>query len=82
MGAALQQLNDDFGKPIAFYSRKLNATQQRYFKFDCELLAAYKAVNHFHCLVEGRAFTLWNDLKSLFAAFYSKSDQPIGRRAR
>ena len=82
IGAVLQQLHDDIWKPIAFFSRKLDATQQRYSTFDRELLAAYKAVNHFHYLVEGRAFTLWSDHKPLIAAFHSKCDQLIGRRAR
>ena len=59
----------------------LDATPQRYSTFHRELLATYKAVNHFH-LIEGRAFTLWSDHKPLVAAFHSKSDQLIGRRAR
>ena len=81
IGAVLQQLHDDIWKPIAFFSRKLDTTKQRYSTFDRELLAAYKAVNHFHYLVESRAFTFWNDHKPLVAAFRSKSDQLIGRRA-
>jgi len=82
IGGVLQQKHDDVWKPIAFFSRKLDKTQQRYSAFDRELYAAYKAVRHFHFLIENKKFTLFTDHKPLVAAFYSRSDQVIMRRAR
>ena len=82
VGGVLQQQHDGIWKPIAFFSRKLDKTQQRYSAFDRELYAAYKAVRHFHFLIENKKFTLFADHKPLVAAFYSRSDQVIMRRAR
>ena len=82
LGSVLQQKHGEVWKPIAFYSRKLDKTQKKYSAFDRELLAAYKSVKHFLYLVDGMKFTLVTDHKPLVSAFYSKSDQVIGRRAR
>ena len=82
IGGVLQQKHDEIWKPIAFFSRKLAKTQQRYSTFDRELFAAYKAVRHFHFLIEGKKFTLFTDHKPLVSAFYSRSDQIILRRTR
>ena len=82
IGGVLQQKQYNEWKPIAFFSRKLDKTQQRYSAFDRELFAAYKAVRHFHFLIEGIKFTLYTDHKPLVSAFYSRSDQVILRRAR
>ena len=82
IGGVLQQQHDGISKSIAFFSRKLDKTQQRYSAFDRELYAAHKAVRHFHFLIKNKKFTLFTDHKSLVAAFYSRSDQVIMRRAR
>ena len=82
ISAVLQQKHGDEWKPIALFPRKLYSTQQRYSTFDRELLAAYRAVNHFHFLIDGVKFTLLIDHRPLVAAFYSKNDQIISRRAR
>ena len=44
IGAALHDSSRETAKPIAFFSKKLSATQTCYSTFDRELLAAYLAV--------------------------------------
>ena len=56
--------------------------KKKYSTFDRELLSAYKAIRHFHYLIEGVKFTLVTDHKPLISAFYSRSDQLLTRRAR
>ena len=75
IGAVLQQKHEEVWKPIAFFSTKLDATQQKYSTFDQELLSAYKAIWHFHYLIKGVKFMLVTDHKPLISAFYSRSDQ-------
>ena len=82
IGAVLQQQHASEWKPVAFFSRKLDAAQKRYSTFDRELFAAYKSLHHFHFLIDGIKFALLTDHKPLVAAFYSKKDQIIARRAR
>ena len=41
----------------------LNATQQRYSAYDHELLTCVLRICHFHCMLEGRPFTLYTDHK-------------------
>jgi transposase InsO family protein len=55
-------------RPLAFFSKKLSPTQQRYSTFDRELLGAYLAVKHFQHLLEGREFILYSDHKPLVHA--------------
>ena len=52
-------------KPLAFFSRKLNASEAKYSTLDRELLARVVAICHFRCLVEGRTFTPNTDHKLL-----------------
>jgi hypothetical protein len=42
MGVVLQQRVDNAWQPLAFFSRKLNPTQQKYSAYDRELLAIYE----------------------------------------
>lgn len=49
IGAVLQQ----HGRPIAFYSRKLKPTEQRYSVSQKELLAVYDAMRTWRCYLEG-----------------------------
>ena len=81
-GAVLQQKHEEVWKSIAFFSRKLDATQQKYSTFDRELLSAYKAIWHFHYLIEEVKFTLVTDHKPLISAFYSRSNQLLTRKAQ
>ena len=80
--AVLQQLHDDIWKPIVFFQKAWcnSATVFHIWsRASHGMQSCY--VNHFDYLVEGRTFTLWSDHKPLVAAFCSKSDQLISRRA-
>ena len=79
IGAALQQVTARGPAPIAFYSRKLSPTEQRYSTFDRELLAVYSAVRHFRHFLEAVPFTVLTDHMPLVDAVSKKSD-PISKR--
>jgi len=75
MGAVLQQRVQDAWQPLAFFSRKLSATQQKYSAYDRELLAIYEAVRYFRHMLEARHFTILTDHKPLTFAFHQKRDK-------
>ncbi|GBL74957.1 Transposon Tf2-9 polyprotein [Araneus ventricosus] len=82
IGAVLQQYENSTWKPIAFYSKKLNDTQQNYSTYDRELLGIYLSVKHFKHYLEGRTFTIYTDHKPLIFAFHQKLDKAVPRQAR
>ncbi|GBO25889.1 Transposon Ty3-I Gag-Pol polyprotein, partial [Araneus ventricosus] len=82
IGAVLQQYENSTWKPIAFYSKKLNDTQQNYSTYDRELLGIYLSVKHFKHYLEGRTFTIYTDHKPLIFAFHQKLDKAAPRQAR
>ena len=61
LGAALVQ----DGKPVAFASKALTPTEQRYANIEHELLAIVFGVEHFHTYVFGRTFSVFTDHKPL-----------------
>jgi cleavage and polyadenylation specificity factor subunit 1 len=61
MGAVLQQRVKNDWQPLAFFSKKLNAVQQRYNAYDRELLAIYEAIKHFRHMLETRHFVVFTD---------------------
>ena len=61
MGPALQQKESGGWRPLAFFSAKLSATQQRYSAFDRELLGVFLALRHFRFELEGRKFHTLTD---------------------
>ena len=67
IGAALQQRESATAawQPLGFFSKKLDATQQRYSAYDRELLACVQGIRHFRFMLEGRPFTLYTDHKPL-----------------
>ena len=79
VGAALQQKESGVWCPIAFFSAKLSATQQRYSAFDRELLGVFLALCHFHFELEGRKFHILTDHLPLVSAlsFVSPPAKPI-----
>ena len=79
IGAALQQMTSKGPAPIAFFSRKLSPTEQRYSTFDRELLAVYAAVRHFRHFLEAVPFDVLTDHMPLVDAVSKKSD-PISKR--
>jgi hypothetical protein len=70
VGAVLQQRRGDCWQPLTFYSKKLDSAQKKYSAFDRELLAAYLAVRHFRCLLEGGQFAVFTDHKPLTYAVH------------
>ena len=61
--------------PIAFFSRKLSATEKNYSAFDRELLGSNEAIKHFRHFFEARPFTLYTDHKPLTYALPSASER-------
>ncbi|KAL0148283.1 hypothetical protein M9458_056429 [Cirrhinus mrigala] len=67
IGAVLSQTQRGVEKPIAFASRALNQTEQRYSVGEREALACIWACERWHLYLYGRAFTLRTDLQALTA---------------
>jgi RNase H-like domain found in reverse transcriptase/Integrase zinc binding domain/Integrase core domain len=82
VGAVLQQGEEGRMQPLAFFSKKLDSTQQQYSMFDRELLACYKAVRHFRWLLEGRRFHILSDHKPLSFALHKVADAWSARQQR
>lgn len=79
VGAVLEQQIDGVWQPLAFFSRQLRASEQKYSTFDRELLALYLAVRHFRFLLEARPFTAFVDHKPLTFVM-SKLSEPWSAR--
>ena len=82
IGAVLQQLLDGQWCPLAYFSRKLSPTEQRYSTFDRELLAVYCAIRHFRHFLEAREFHILTDHKPLTHSLNSKPDKHSPRQVR
>lgn len=80
LGAVLQQRVEDTWQPLAFFSKKMNPTQQRYSAYDRELLAVYESVKHFRHMLEARHFTIFTDHKPLIFAFQQKDQKGSPRQ--
>ena len=53
------------GKPIAFYSRKLTDSQQRYTVTDRELLSIVETLKDFRTILIGQKLRIYTDHKNL-----------------
>ena len=73
--AALEQVIEGDVNPLAFFLRKLTATQTRYSTFDRELLAVYETIRHFRYFLEGRTFHIQTDHKPLTTAMKSLTEK-------
>jgi hypothetical protein len=82
VGAVLQQQSGPQWQPLAYYSCKLDAAQQKYSAFDRELLAAYLSVRHFRFMLEGRDFVIFSDHKPLSFALQRVSEPWSARQQR
>lgn len=82
VGAALHQVVKGQSYPVAFFSKRLSASQRVYSTFDRELLASYLSVLHFKHIIEGRVVHLFTDHKPLVAAFYSHNPAKSDRQQR
>jgi hypothetical protein len=60
VGASLQQRASPSSpwQPLGFFSKKLEAAQQRYSAFDRELWACFAGIRHFRYMLEGRRFAI------------------------
>jgi len=82
VGAVLQQWQGRAWAPLAFFSKKLEAAQQKYSAFDRELLVAYLAVRHFRSMLHGREFSILSDHKPLSFAIDRVSGPWSARQQR
>lgn len=83
VGATLQQCVNNNWVPLAYFSVKMTAAQQKYSTYDKELLAIYLSVQYFRQMFEGRDLIIYTDHKPLAFAFsklYSNKESP--RRTR
>ncbi len=61
LGAVMTQNN----RPLAFFSRKLSPTQQKYSVTEQELLAIVETLKEFKCMLWGQTITVYTDHKNL-----------------
>ena len=72
IGGVLQQYLNDMWCPLAYFSRKLTLTEQKYSTYDRELLAVYSAICHFRHFLEAHGFCVLTDHKPLSYNLNSK----------
>lgn len=65
VGAVLVQIQEGIRRPIAFFSRKLSASQKKYAPTEKECLGVLMAIEKFRHFVEGSKFTVITDAQSL-----------------
>lgn len=82
IGGVLQQLKDGHWQPLAFFSRKLSPTQQKYSPYDRELLAIYESIKYFRHWLEATTFTIYTDHKPLCYAFHERKTKCSPRQYR
>ncbi len=82
IGAVLNQGEGDPRQPLAFFSKALQPTEQRYSTFGRELLAAYLSVKHCRHYAEGGRLLVFTDHKPLISAMASHSSKYTEREIR
>ncbi|XP_014474130.1 PREDICTED: uncharacterized protein K02A2.6-like isoform X2 [Dinoponera quadriceps] len=80
--AVLEQLVQDQGQPLGFFSKSFSPTQQGYSAYDRELTALFLSIKHFRGMIEGYPLTLRTDQKLLLSAFKQKMDNASPRQLR
>ena len=67
------------GKPIAFFSRKLNSAQKNYTTTEKELLSIVETVKEFRNILQGYPIKVWSDHKNLVHAATVSQSQRVMR---
>ena len=75
-GAIAATLNQD-GRPVAFFSRTLNASEKKHSSVEKEAYAIVEAIRKWRHFLSGRHFTLITDQKSVSFMFDSKMSNKI-----
>jgi hypothetical protein len=76
MGGCLQQRlpgKKDW-QPLGFFSKKLEAAQQKYSAFDREFFACFSGIRHFQCMLDGPRFAIFKNHKHLTHTLVRVSD--------
>jgi hypothetical protein len=84
VGACLQQRLPDrkVWQPLGFFSKKMEAAQQKYSAFDRELFSCYAGIRHFRYMLDGRRFPIFTDHKPLSYALARVSEPWRARQSR
>ncbi|GFU71739.1 transposon Ty3-G Gag-Pol polyprotein [Trichonephila clavipes] len=81
-GGTLSQSSQRKWEPIAFFSMKLNKSQQKWSTYDRELFSIYSAIRKFKDMLEGRNFILYTHQKPLIYAFKQNPNKCSPRQLR
>ena len=77
VGAVLSQIQtDSSNKPIAYFSKKLQAAESRYSATDKEALGVVLACRNFHHYLWGNKFNIVTDHQPLVSVFKRKTKSP------
>ena len=75
LGAALDQYVDGSWRPLGFWSKMLQPSQQKYTTFKRELLAIKLALRHFNKEFNGRSIMVFTDHAPILGCFNSNTHQ-------
>ena len=79
-GAVLSQVQDEEERVIAYVSKSLEGSEQRYCTTRKELLAVVRALKHFKCYLYGQKITVRTDNSAV--SWLHRSKDPVGQPAR
>ena len=79
-GAVLSQVQDEEERVIAYVSKSLEGSEQRYCTARKELLAVVRALKHFKCYLYGQKITVRTDNSAV--SWLHRSKDPVGQPAR